>query len=101
MTCQPTIDMIKEEYDATVITRGTFRQGDPSSTGIDTSNLAPEDKPLHLYVTADSQDKVDRASARLRTLLERPSTVRFDFELYALHYSQSQVFWLLGDSTHL
>ena len=72
--------MIEEEFSATVITRGTFKQGETTNNALDTSNLAPEDKPLHLYVTADSQDQVDRACARLKTLLERPSTVRTNFD---------------------
>lgn len=81
MTSRETFDMIEEEYGATVITRGTFKQSEVNSTGGDWSNLAPEDKPLHLYVTADSQDKVDRACTRLKTLLERPSTVRQSFSV--------------------
>jgi hypothetical protein len=70
MTSRETFDQVNEETGATIITRGTYKQSDAGSG----DSLSPDDKPLHLYVTADSQEKVDKACSKLKTLMERPST---------------------------
>lgn len=83
MTSRETFDKMEEEFGATVITRGIFKQSEAPSVDGSTASVAPastshaqnhDERPLHLYVTADSQDKVDRACAKLKYLLERPST---------------------------
>ncbi|XP_049849490.1 uncharacterized protein LOC126319848 [Schistocerca gregaria] len=73
LTQQSTFDQVKKETGAVISSRGRVIKVNTDT--VNASNYeSPEDMPLHLFIQADTKEKVDKAREFVRYLIDKPST---------------------------